>query len=74
MGTIVETFEHTQMFDAQDKNRHHIIIIVVVVAYHKKSIRRLDVLATIVLLAFDPSVSPSTLGTKSRRDIVNSPE
>mmetsp|Transcript_27783 Transcript_27783/g.58246 ORF Transcript_27783/g.58246 Transcript_27783/m.58246 type:complete len:397 (-) Transcript_27783:322-1512(-) len=40
--------------------------------HHKKSIRRLNVLATIVLLALDPSISPGTLGTKSRRDIVNS--
>mmetsp|Transcript_29955 Transcript_29955/g.64133 ORF Transcript_29955/g.64133 Transcript_29955/m.64133 type:complete len:322 (-) Transcript_29955:232-1197(-) len=39
--------------------------------HHKESIGRLDVLATIVLLAFDPPVSPSTLGTHSRRNIWN---
>jgi len=41
--------------------------------HHKESIGRLDVLATIVLLAFDPPVSPSTLGTHSRRNIWNRP-
>ena len=44
------------------------------ITYHKEGIGSLNVLASIVFLAFDPPVSPSALGTQSRRYIFNLPE
>jgi len=41
---------------------------------HEEGIGRFNVLASIVFLAFDPPVSPSALGTQSRRYIFNLPE
>jgi hypothetical protein len=58
----------------QTHTHTHIIIIGLRTTYHKESIRRLDVLASIVFLAFDPPISPSTLGTQSRRNICDLPE
>ena len=44
------------------------------ITYHKEGIRWFNVLAPIVFLAFDPSVSSGTLGAQSRRNIFNLPE